>query len=339
MEANPDRFMRETLPPALRAAAARLARAFGARAPQLAFVENATAGANAVLRSLDFRRGDEILITSHSYGAVRQTARYVCSRTGAKLVEAVLRLPVSGPDELVAAVESRLSGRTRLVILDHIASPTGLVFPLKRLATLARRRGAKILVDGAHAPGQIELNIPALGADWYVGNCHKWLFAPRGCAFLWARQPGIHPLAISHGYGKGFAAEFDWTGTRDFSPWLAVTEAIRFHRALQPRARRYQHQLVTDAGQRIAAAWNEPLDGPASMHASMIAIRVPDQLDDAARLRSRLLARYGVVAAIVPIERRIWCRISAQIYNTPADYDRLIEAIEAETRLSRRSRR
>src|SRR3954463_8843890 len=184
METNPDGFFRETLPGALRQSASALAGFIGARPADVAFVENATAGMNAVLRSLRFMPGDEILASSHMYGAVRQAIRHVCEVSGARLVEAEIALPVDGEDALLSPLADRLSSRTRLLVLDHIASPTGLVFPVRRLTALAREKGARVLVDGAHAPGQLALDVPALGADWYVGNCHKWLFAPRGCGFL-----------------------------------------------------------------------------------------------------------------------------------------------------------
>jgi isopenicillin-N epimerase len=329
MEANPDRFLREILPGALRAAAARLSGFLNAKEKDLGFVENATSGVNAVLRSLAFRPGDEILATTHTYNAVRQTIRHVCSRTGAKLIEARIDLPVEDVDDLVFPMEQKISRRTRLVVLDHIASPTGLVFPVKRLAALARAHGAKVLVDGAHAPGQLELDIPSLGVDWYAGNCHKWLFAPKGCGFLWTRersQAGIHPPVISHGYGKGYAAEFDWTGTRDFSSWLSIPEGIDFLKELNAsRVRSYNHRLAIAAAQRIAAAWGTPLDGAAQLHGSLMAIRLPETLQrrDATQLMAGILARHGIVVAIMPIAGELWARISAQVYNTPEDYERL----------------
>src|SRR5947207_13638006 len=230
MEANPDLFLREILPGELREAAAELARFVRARPDDVVFVDNATAGVNAVLRALEFRARDEILATTHTYGAVRQAIRYVCDRTGAKLVEAQITLPVADAGILFSAVADRLSERTRLAVLDHVSSPTGLIFPVAELAALAHARGARVLIDGAHAPGQLELDVPALGADWYVGNCHKWLFAPRGCGFLWSRaqtQTALHPPTISHGYGSGFTAEVDWTGTRACSPGLAIDAALR----------------------------------------------------------------------------------------------------------------
>lgn len=333
MEANPDRFLREVLPGALRAAAARLAVFLKAREKDLAFVENATSGVNAVLRSLEFRPGDEILATSHTYNAVRQTLRHVCSRTGAKLVEARIDLPVSDSDSLFFPIEQKIGKRTRLVVLDHIASPTGLIFPVKRLAAIARARGALVLVDGAHAPGQLALDIPSLGADWYTGNCHKWLFAPKGCGFLWARasaQAGLHPLQISHGYGKGFAAEFDWPGTRDFSAWLSISDGIGFLKKLNAsRVREYDHRLVTDAARRISAAWGTALDGPPELHGSMMAIRLPDRLQgrDPARLMSEWFARHHIIVAVMPIGGALWARISAQAYNAPSDYQRLLVAV------------
>jgi isopenicillin-N epimerase len=333
MEANPDRFMRDTMPRALRAAAGRLARFLHTEERDVVFVENATAGLNAVLRSLELRRGDEILATTHTYNAVRQTLREVCRRSGARLVEARIELPVAGEKGLIAPIERRLSGRTRLVVLDHIASPTGLVFPVKRLAALVRARGARVLVDGAHVPGQLALDLPALGVDWYSANCHKWLFAPKGCAFLWARrgaQAGIHPPVISHGYGSGFTAEFDWTGTRDFCSWLAVPDALDFFAALGPaRVRAHNHRLAITAAARVAAAWGAPLDGPPDLHGSLMAIRLPDALQrrDHRSVAAELLTRHRVVAAIMALDGVLWARISAQVYNVPEDYDRLASAV------------
>ena len=336
MEANPDLFLREILPGKLRDAAGELARFIQARRDDVVFVDNATAGVNAVLRALEFRAHDEILATTHTYGAVRQAIRYVCDRTGAKLIEAQITLPITDGRMLFSAVADRLSERTRLAVLDHVSSPTGLIFPVAELTALARARGARVLIDGAHGPGQLELDVPALGADWYVGNCHKWLFAPRSCAFLWCRDEAkreLHPLAISHHYGEGFTAEFDWTGTRDFSAWLAIVDALRFLDGLgAARVRAYNHDLVVAAASRIAEFWQTPLDAPAAMHGSMIALRLPPRLqafgpptlDTARRLQSAILAKHRVVVAIMAVGDALWARISGQIYNTGEDYERLL---------------
>jgi isopenicillin-N epimerase len=344
MERNPDDFLRTALPGALRAAAGRLARFLHARERDVVFVENATSGVNAVLRSLDFRPGDEILATTHTYNAVRQAIREACRRTGAKLVEARIELPVANEKALAESIQEKIGKRTRLLVVDHISSPTGLIFPVKRLAAAARARGAKVLVDGAHAPGQLALDIPSLGADWYAGNCHKWLFAPKGCGFLWASpgprsgagfraQAGLHPPVISHGYEKGFAAEFDWTGTRDFSSWLAVPDGLDFFESLQPRrARAYCHDLVTRKAKQISDAWRTPLDGPAHMHGSLMAIRLPDRFQrrDPVQLMAEWSRRHHVIAPVMPVDGALWARVSAQVYNTPSDYQRLLEAV-AET--------
>ena len=333
MEANPDHFLRDVLPGALRKAASELGGFIGARGEDLAFVENATSAINAVLRSLDFKPGDEILINSQSYGAVRQAVRHICERTGAKAIEPHVAIPVTDASQLVSAV----SPKTRLVIVDHISSPTGLVWPVEQFVAAAREQGALILVDGAHAPGQLDLNVPSLGADWYTGNCHKWLYAPRGCAFLWARperQPQIHPLAISHGYTKGFTEEFDWPGTRDFSPWLAVTAGVRFTDELGPAVvRRYCHDLVVAVAEKISRAWRQPLAGPADRHGSMMAIRMPDPWqrggatrEVARKVQAEFMDRHRIAVAIMPIDGTLWARISAQVYNGPEDYERLIRA-------------
>jgi isopenicillin-N epimerase len=335
MDANPDRFIREILPGELRRAAERLAGHFHARGQDLVFVENATAGIDAVLGSLEFEPGDEILVSSHCYGAVRQAVRHACRRTGCRAIEVDLRLPLSSESDPFAPLAEALGERTKLLVIDHIASPTGLVFPVARLASLARSRGVRVLVDGAHAPGQLELDIPALGADWYVGNCHKWLFAARGCGFLWAgsdAQAGLHPVAVSHAYGQSFTAEFDWTGTRDFSGWLAIGAALDFVAEIGvTRMREHNHRLAIEIGERLARAWRTELDGPAPLHASMIGVRLPQRLqalgppdgNTARRLMAQLLAEHDTVVAINPMSGALWARISAQIYNVAEDCERL----------------
>lgn len=337
MEANPDHFLREVLPAALRDAAAELSGFVRADAADLVFVENATAAINAVLRSLDFAPGDEIVVSSHTYGAVRQAVRYICARTGAHLIEPRAPLPVRHAGESAQSIAAALGSRTRLVIVDHIASPTGVIWPVADIVALAHSHGARVLVDGAHAPGQLPLDIPELGADWYTGNCHKWLFAARGCAFLWSRreaQPLIHPLAISHAFGSGFTAEFDWTGTRDFSAWLAAGAGIRFLNSLgADAARRYCHELVACTVQTLARAWDTPISGAAELHGSMMAIGLPPAWqraypatrDGAARLQSALLREHRIVVAIMAIDDALWARISAQVYNAAQDYERLLE--------------
>jgi isopenicillin-N epimerase len=184
MEAQPTRFFAHELPAALRGAAARLAGFLGARGEDLVFVENATSGCNAVLRSLTFAPGDEILVLDHGYGAVVKAARHAAARAGARVVEAAIPFPGTDDDRVVASVTAALTPCTRLAVLDHVTSASALVLPLARMAASCHAAGVPVLADGAHAPGNIDLDVPAIGADWYAGNCHKWLCAPKGCGFL-----------------------------------------------------------------------------------------------------------------------------------------------------------
>ena len=330
IERNPAAFMASARGGLLREAAASVAEYLGARSDDLVFMENATSAANAVLRSLDFKPGDEILITSLGYRAVNHAAAYVAARTGATLVEAKIALPVPSAEALVAAVEARLSPRTRLAVFDHIASQSAIVFPLERLIAAAHGVGAQVLIDGAHVPGQMALDIPGLGADYYVANLHKWLFVPRGCAILWAgreRQRDLHPLTISHGYGQGFLAEFDWTGTRDLSHWLAAPEGIACHRRLGgARLMERNRDLVREMAAMLARRWGTGLAAPAEMFAAMAVVRLPESPRDALELTQELRDRHRIEAPVHRIDGALWVRIAAQAYNERADYERLAAA-------------
>ncbi|MBI3452948.1 MAG: aminotransferase class V-fold PLP-dependent enzyme [Rhodospirillales bacterium] len=335
MEAQPDRFMRTELPPAIRAAAEMLGRFIGARGEDLVFVDNATTGVNAVIGSFPLAAGDEVLTTTHVYGAVRNALNRHYRPAGVRIVEAEVPFPVSGEEEILAAVAAGFSPRTRLLIIDHVTSPTALIFPVARLAALARERGVAVLVDGAHAPGMIDLDVPALGVDWYVGNCHKWLMAPKSAGFLWAapeRQAALHPPVISHGYGHGFHAEFDWTGTHDYSPWLAVPAAIEFGAAFGwDIIRRRNHALLLEAVTLINAAWWTAIGGPPALLGTMATIRLPPALAGdgpadfahARAIRDRLWAEARIEAPVTPFAGALWVRISAHIYNELDDYRRL----------------
>jgi isopenicillin-N epimerase len=331
MERHPTGFMADELPSALRAAAARLAAFVNSDTNDLVFVENATAGCNTVLNALRLAADDEILLTDHGYAAVRKAAGHAATRAGARVVEAAVPFPVADPAKVLAAVAGRLGPRTRLVILDHVTSVTAVVCPIRQLVAQCRAAGALVLVDGAHAPGMLSLDVPAIGADWYVGNCHKWLMAPKGSGFLWtnpARQADTHPLVISHGFGRGFTAAFDWIGTRDPTAWLAVPAALDFHLRLGgPALRERNAALAREQATRLAHTWNTERGAPDPLTGSMATVRLPlngpASPESAQKLRAKLFADHRIEVAVMAFAGALWARISAQAYNQPADYERL----------------
>lgn len=337
IERNPTGFLSRELPAALRHAATQVAAALGARGEDIVFVDNATSGINAVLRSLAFAPGDEIVVASLEYPAIRKAALHAAERSGARIVVAALPLPVRDAAALRDAVAATLGPRTRLVIIDHIASASALLWPVAELAAQVHAAGARILIDGAHAPGQVALDIPALGADWYVGNLHKWYFAPRSCGILWAApgaQDGLHPLAISHGLGQGFRAEFDWTGTRDFTAALAAPAAIAFHQSLGgARLMARNAALARDAATALALAWRTETAGPTAMFAAMATVRLPTRGEASPERAVRLMHWLGEAHRIEAVTSAdsgaLWIRIAAQAYNEPADYERLAAVITA----------
>jgi isopenicillin-N epimerase len=355
IEANPSlHLLREAVPMLggderhgrVRDAAERVARFFGARGDDLVFVENDTTGINAVLRSFDLRPGDDVLVMDTTYGGVRQAVRYACRRSGASTVVAEHPSPIREPADVLAAVERAITPRTRLAVLDHIVSETGVVLPLVELIALCRARGAsdlRVLIDGAHVPGQLALDIPSLGADWYAANLHKWAFAPRSCGVLWAApqaQEGLHPPVVSWRLDEGFTAEFDWTGTRDVSPFLCAPAGLAFLEHLDfPAARAYNHELLWRGVELLLERWSrtaEPGDlyavAPQSMSGSMTALRLPASLgrdrEDARRLRDALLFDHSIEVQVLAWRGRLWMRVSVQVYNEIADFERLASAVE-----------
>jgi len=333
MEAQPLRFMLHELPPALDAAIATLATFVGAPAEHLCFVDNATSGVNAVVRSLPLERGDRVVTTTHVYGAVRNALQFVCSRVGASLFEVPIPFPSGGADEVVEALDAALRASDALLVVDQITSPTGLVLPIERLVALARDRGVPVLVDGAHAPGQLDLDLAALGADWWTGNLHKWALAPKSAALLYARPERWETLrshVISH-VVEGPAA-FHWPGTRDFSPWLAAPAGLAYLEELGlERVRAYGRELVLEAGHHLCGAWGVSRPQPDELVGQMLTLPLPTDLpatvEVADRLHDRLWRDHRVEAPVHPFGDRLWTRISGQVYNTKVDYEELGTAV------------
>src|SRR5688572_22752788 len=268
MEAQPDQFFRSGIMPGegvttLRTAASDVAAFASAGHDQLAFIENATVGVQAVLRSLDLAPGDRILVTDHTYNAVRLMVEARCAETGATPL--VVRIPIpTSAEAIMERFEEALTVRVKLAVIDHITSPTALVMPLDRIVPELRKAGALVLVDGAHAIGQIPLDLRALSVDWYVSNMHKWLFAPKGSAFLYASREvaaRTRPNVVSHFIALGFPQSFDFTGTRDNSGWLSVPAAIRFFEELDPVAARCG-SAPTCSRRSARAPWDPPTCAP-----------------------------------------------------------------------------
>jgi isopenicillin-N epimerase len=324
---------------AWRKAAAVVAQRISARPEDLALVDNVTDGINAVLRSLSFRPGDEILVTSLSYGAIVRAAKYIAGRHGARVCEVALRFPEPNPQQCIEAVKNAITPQTKLAILDHITSGTALVLPLAEMVAVCRERGVAVLVDGAHAPGQVPLDVPSIKADWYAANLHKWCFVPRGCGFLWAdrsRQKGLVPNVLSWDIDKAFPHSFAWTGTRDPSAWLTISAAFDFmDRFGEDNVIEHNHRLILEGVRLLAEAWKVNLKTPDSMIASMCLVPLLDGLPFAATDEGRRDIQRALwdsarimVSPSFAYEGRIWLRLSAQIYNNVEDYARLAAAIK-----------
>jgi isopenicillin-N epimerase len=333
IERQPSRFMSTIYSAAVRDAADSLGSFLNVPGRDVVFVDNATTGCNAVLRSLSTLTGGDVVILTHAYGAVHNAVQFVAESTGARVIRVPVTFPDPSEDSLVAAVAEAITPKTRLAVIDHITSGSAIVLPAERIVATCHAVGVPVLIDGAHAPGQIDLDLATIGADWYVGNCHKWLCAPKGCAFLHATptaQIGLHPGTISHGYGQGFQAEFDWTGTTDPSRFLAVTEAIAFHHRLGgPTLRARNRVLAADGAELLAQRLNTQVGTRGRVAGAMAVVRLPAEDASPAHaltLRHRLMAA-GTDAPVHAIQGALWLRLSVFAYNELDDYARLAEIV------------
>jgi len=321
--------------PRMRQAADVVAEFLGARGDDLVFVDNATTGANAVLRSFPLEPGEEILVTDLGYGGVTQAAAFAARERRGVLRTAVTPYPVRSSAELVDAVVSAIGPKTRLAVIDHITSQSALILPVAEIARQCHARGVAVLADGAHAPGAISFDIPSLGVDWYVANLHKWMWTPRSSGILWAppeRQKDLHPAVISWGLDQGFTAEFDLPGTRDPSAHLAAPAAIAMMRELGVAdVQRYNHALVWAGARRLAERWNVQLETPESLVGTMATVVLPESagrtVDESLDVRDRLLFEHGIEVQLHSFRDRLHARISAQIYNTMEDIEQLAESV------------
>ena len=298
------------------------------------FVNNATTGINAVLASFPLQTGDEILTTDHRYDAVRNTLDHTAARRNARVVEARIPFPLRSSQQIIDAIEASITPRTRLLVIDQITSPTALILPVAQIVSMAHERGLPILIDGAHSPGQIDVDIHRLSPDFWVGNLHKWLCAPKGCAALYVApkwRETIHPTVISHGYGSGIAAQFDWTGTSDPTAWLCAPHVIEMHKNQGGAVfRAAHHSLVQQGRQVIANALEVSLPHPddAKLYGSMATIPLPCRAEDVPELFQQIRREDHIEVPIIVWDKRAWTRISGFAgYNRPEQYVRLANAL------------
>lgn len=351
LEQEPVTFLVNDLEQLLDEARRRLGEFIGADPADIAFVPNATTGFNSVLRSLQFSSGDELLITNHSYNAARTTVEYVAAQWGAGVVVAELPFPLKNEGEVIEAILRRVTPRTRLALIDHITSPTAMILPVGALVSELQRRGVDTLVDAAHAPGMLPLEVSSIGAAYYTGNCHKWLCAPKGAAFLHVRKDRQHlvrPTTISHGANSPrtdrsrYLLEFDWPGTHDPTPYLSIPAAIDFVGSLVPggwpEVMRRNHLLALEARDLLCRHLRIAAPIPDEMIGSMATIPLPDGPGDVVLspldsdpLHHVLFERFRIEVPVWPwphSPRRI-LRLSAHLYNHLADYQKLAQGLDS----------
>jgi isopenicillin-N epimerase len=324
----------------IREAARSVAGFLGSRSEDLVFVSNATTGLNAVLRSIPLAAGDEVVMTDLAYGAIALAAGFATRERGATLRVVEMPYPVRDPNDIVEAIISALTPRTKLAVVDHITPLTALVLPVTAIVAACHAHGVPVLVDGAHAPGSLPLDISYIGADWYVANLHKWAHAPRACGVLWAapdRQGDLHHPVVSWGFGQGFREEFEWNGTSDPTNYLAAPEGIALLREWGFDAvLDYLHSLAWEAASVLTDCWHTTMEAPRAMVGAMVTVPLPEAAGategDAARLRLALLVDDRIEVQLHAWRGRLWVRVSAQVYNDRSDMVRLAEAVSRQLR-------
>ncbi len=342
IESNPARFLLRELAdpqgdldgePRVRQAMVPIARFVGTDPDDTVFVDNITTAANAVLRSVPLGSHDEVLVTDLGYGGVSNAAAYVARRAGATLTTVTMPWPAVSAASYVESIAAAITSRTRLLVVDHLTATTALLLPLADIAAACHDRGVAVLADGAHVPGNVPLDIVALGVDWYAANLHKWAFAPRSCGILWCaphRQADLHPAVISWGLDHGFTAEFDLPGTRDPSAWLAAPAGIDvLHGYGVDAVYRHNHQLAWWAAGTLSERWGTPFVTPESMIGSMVTVQLPASAGDDPRGVQQALHDQRIEVPVMARDGALWTRVSAQVYNDAADIETLADAVAA----------
>ncbi|XP_078489147.1 uncharacterized protein LOC144746144 [Ciona intestinalis] len=339
VEYQPLRFLDRELFPLIVDSQKRVADFVGCKAKDICFVENATSGTNSVLNSLSFNRDSVIYCLDTTYGAVKKSLTEICKRTGAKVQMEKLSYPIKSEEDIVSHVQATLTNKITLAIFDHIPSNMAFTMPIQKLVQICHERNIPVLVDGAHALGALDLNIPDIGCEYYVTNLHKWFCAPKGCAIMYVRadlQPSIKALNVSHGSGYGFHAEHTFTGLKDYSPYIACQAALNFWLAMGPNViRNRNNKLLRKAVDILLEKWSSHLLAPIEMHGSMCCVALPNGFhlnhdatyETGEKLQNILHHQHKIEIPIKCIDRILYCRLSVHVYNELDEYIKLCDAI------------
>ena len=351
MESEPVRFFEDEMPLLLKQSRDALADFLSCSSEDLALVPNATTGVNTILRSLIFSKGDEILVPDHAYQACRNAIDFVARRWGATVVTVSIPFPIDGPETVVDLMMSAATEKTKLVMIDTVTSPTGLRMPFEELTSLFEARGIEVLLDAAHGIGMVPLHLDELGASYVTSNCHKWLCAPKGTAFLHVRsdkQHKIQPLTISHGHTfplgttTRFRHEFDWTGTQDISGWCTIPSVIQGMEEMVEgggaASMQHNHDLAIEGRNLICETLGIEAPCPDSMIACISTLQLPGEplpheiMHEPDPLHEILSSKYNIQVPVWswPSPSGRYLRISAQLYNTIEEYQVLVNALRIE---------
>ena len=340
LERQPVRFLTKDLPQHLENSRQALARFVNAAPTDLVYVPNVTFGVNVVARSLSLGPGDEVLTSDHEYGACENAWRYLSQRNGFRIIQQPIAIPLASEQEILEQFWQAVTPRTRVIYLSHITSSTAMRFPVKEICARAAESGLITVIDGAHAPGQIDIDLAAIGADFYIGNCHKWLCAPKGSAFLYAhpdRQDLIEPLVVGWGwgdkkeitYGSDFLDYLQWLGTNDLAAYLSVPAAISFLKDHNwSKVRDSCHSLVKEAINRIEKLTALPSLYPNESYYHQMAIAQLPHVDDIRETKNSFYDKYRIEVPFIEWNDRHFIRVCVQGYNSQDDIDKLIGALK-----------
>jgi len=328
MEAHPDNWFRVDYKIIIKQMRERLAKYIGVNVDDLVLIENASSGVNAVLKTQRFKKGDKILLSNIEYPMTMYTLKYLTDIDGVQVVFANMTFPVTGPSQFIDAVVKTIAMNPdiKIAVFSHITSVPSMILPIKEIAALCKKANIPILIDGAHALGHIPLNVADLGVDYYLSNGHKWLYSPKGSAFLWVtkeRQKDIVPLVISSSGDFSYVGEFEYTGTRDYTSYCSIGAAMDFRNKLGDQdIMNYNHELATWAGQYLSNYWNtSQLVLNTTMIGALVNIELPTKDDQkAGSLNQKLMDMYQMYIVVYKFEDKWWCRLSGQIFLEKSDF-------------------